>query len=201
MFRALAPVLALLALAACGQQDEAAEEPQRITLNPPGEIGPLADNPAMALPSPDTSAASWQVSEDGQAITFGNPQGPVLLTLACRIASDPPQLEIIRHVPSQPGQSALFPVIGNGMRSRFPIEATLEDGEWRWVGLLPATDPALDVFGGRRDLTATLPGGGMLEIAGSPVPGEFLEWCRAGGEVAEALAEEAEDATDAPQDR
>ena len=37
----------------------------------------------------------------------------------------------------------------------------------------------------------------MLEIAGSPVPGEFLEWCRAGGDVAGALADEADEATDA----
>jgi len=151
----------------------------------------------MSLPSPDTGGALWSVSENGQAITFGNPEGPVLLTLSCRLTADPPQLAIIRHAPAHPGEKALFPVIGNGMRSRFPVDATLEDGEWRWEEVMPATDPMLDVFGGPRKLTATLPGGGMLEIAGSPVPGEFLEWCRAGGDVAEALADEAEEATDA----
>jgi len=163
---------------------------QRIALEPLANS--QTDDEAMVLPSPDTKWAAWRVSGDGQAIAFGNPDGPALLTLACRLDSDPPKLAIIRHAPAKPGEKALFPVIGNGMRSRFPIDATLEDGEWRWEEVLPSTDPMLDVFGGRRDLTATLPGGGMLEIAGSPVPGEFLEWCRAGGELAEALEEEAE---------
>jgi len=189
MFRASITLALALSLAACGQQDEPAAlaaESQRVTL------GPLAGDATMALPSPDTTGALWQVSEDGQAITFGQPGSATLLTLACHLGADPPQLAIIRHAPAKPGQKALFPVIGNGMRSRFPVDATLEDGEWRWEEVLPSTDPMLDVFGGRRDLTATLPGGGMLEIAGSPVPGEFLEWCRAGGELAEALEDEAE---------
>ena len=194
MFRRILPSAMMLALAACGQ-DNAPEQPeaetQRIALEP------LAEAPAMALPSPDTSAALWSVSANGQAIAFGDPEGPTLMTLACRLDADPPLMEIIRHAPARPGQKALFPVIGNGMRSRFPVDAMLQDGEWRWVGAVAATDPMLDVFGGPRKLTATLPGGEMLEIAGSPVPGEFLEWCRAGGDVAGALADEADEATDA----
>ena len=69
----------------------------------------------------------------------------------------------------------------------------LHEGEWRWEGLLAAGDPQLDVFTGPRELEATLPGGGTLLIEGSRIPGEFVNWCRAGGRVLRAeAAEEAE---------
>ena len=86
-------------------------------------------------------------------------------------------------------------MIGNGTISRFKVDAALADGEWRWEGALPASDPSLDVFTGPRELEATLPGGGTLLIAGSRIPGEFVNWCRAGGRVQRVeAAEKAEDA-------
>ena len=95
-----------------------------------------------------------------------------------------------------PGQTALFPIYGNGVRSRFLADATLADEEWRWEARLPASSPQLDVFAGPRQLIATLPGKGMLEIEGSRIPGEFVEWCRAGGRV--MMAEEREQEMAAP---
>jgi len=86
-------------------------------------------------------------------------------------------------------------VIGNGMISRFKVDATLTDREWRWEGALPAADSQLDVFTGPREIEATLPGGGSLLIEGSRIPGEFVSWCRAGGKVQRAeAAEQAEEA-------
>ena len=106
----------------------------------------------------------------------------------------PAQLRIVRHVAARPGEKALLPVIGNGTISRFKVDATLADGEWRWQGALPASDPSLDVFTGPRELEATLPGGGSLLIPGSRIPGEFVNWCRAGGRVQRVeAAEKAED--------
>ncbi len=175
--RPVAPLLLLsLTLGAC---DRPAPLPQgsvqRVALEEAGQ------RQAMAEMSPDTSAASWTVATDGQAIRFGNRDEPPLLTLACDVDATPPQLVIIRHARAFPGQSALFPVLGNGMSSRFLVDAKLADGEWHWEGRLPADDPQLDVFSGTRDITATLPGRGMLEIGGGRITGEFLEWCRAGG--------------------
>jgi len=146
--------------------------------------------PVVPLVSPDTSDAGWRVDEDGQSIDFGQQGAAPLMSLACRLADNPPQMAIIRHAPARPGLSALFPVIGNGMRSRFLVDAQLNEGEWRWEATLPADDPQLDVFTGTRDLIATLPGGGMLKIAGSRIPGEFITWCRAGGQVMQAEEEE-----------
>ncbi len=176
MHRAAALVLLLLALSAC---DRAAPLPQgsvqRVELQGTGQRA------AMAEPSPDTSRAGWTVSEDGQAIRFGNMDEPPFLTLACDVEAAPPEFVIIRHARAWPGQSALFPVLGNGMSSRFLVDAELSDGEWHWEGRLPADDPQLDVFSGTRDISATLPGRGMLELGGGRITGEFLEWCRAGG--------------------
>lgn len=170
-----------LLLTACGSEQESAPQPERIALE---DAGP---RPARADPSPDTSGSGWIVAASGQAIHFGNSTDEPFLTLACELGEDPIGFTIIRHAEAFPGQTALFPFVGNGMRSRFLSDATLaqtpEGGEWRWETHLPADDPQLDVFAGTRDLTATLPGRGMLEIAGSRIPGQFLDWCRAGGET------------------
>ena len=76
------------------------------------------------------------------------------------------------------------------MISRLKMEAALDDGEWRWEGTYRADAPELDVFTGPRELEATLPGGGSLQIAGSRLPGEFVNWCRIGGKVLQTSARE-----------
>jgi hypothetical protein len=159
-----------LLLAACGEQGEAV---QRVELREEGLVPPV-----VMAQSPDTSTAVWLVAADGQALVYGNQGSTPLLTLTCEPAAAPPRLTIIRHAPALPGQTALFPVIGNGERSRFPVDAAQVQGEWRWQVTLPANDVRWDVFAGSRQLLATLPGGGMLDIAGSRMPGAFLDWCR-----------------------
>ena len=110
-------------------------------------------------------------------------------------------MAVVRHAPARPGQEALFPVIGNGLVSRFKVDATLANREWSWQGMLPVDDPQLDVFVGQAELTATLPGGGMLTIEGSRVPGEFVNWCRAGGKTELPENEEPEKASSDQQAR
>lgn len=176
MRRAAPLILLTLSLTAC---DRAAPLPQgdvqRVELEQTGQ------RQAMAEVSPDTSEAGWTVSDDGQAIRFGEMGEAPFLTLACDVDAEPPEFVIIRHARAYPGQSALFPVLGNGISSRFLADAKLADGEWHWEARLPADDPQLEVFSGTRDLIATLPGRGTLEIGGGRITGEFLEWCRAGG--------------------
>lgn len=168
-----AAVLLALLLASCGEQGEPV---QRVELRDDGSA-----RPQVMARSPDTSQAVWLVSGSGQALVYGNRAGPPLLTLLCEPTAAPPRLTIIRHAPALPGQTALFPVIGNGERSRFPVDATQVQGEWRWQVTLPANDTRWDVFLGSRQLLATLPGGGMLDIAGSRMPGAYLDWCRKEG--------------------
>ncbi len=184
-------ILLCVPLAACGQASEPAPDAQRAV---PQDTAPRQ---ARADPSPDTSAAFWTVSETGQAIRFGNSDEDPLLTLGCNLRATPAEFVIIRHTDALPDQSALFPFVGNGMRSRFLADTRLSNGEWRWEARLPVGDPQLDVFAGTRDLTATLPGRGMLEIAGSRIPGEFLDWCRAGGRAPEVENDTDTEAPDA----
>lgn len=182
MIRRIACRLSLLALilapAACGSDGDG--ESRRFTREQThGNTDPV-------LPSPDTSKASWTVSDNGQSIAFGDNGAEPFLTLTCRLRDNPQRLAIVRHVPARPGQSALFPVIGNGAISRFKVDAALVGGKWRWQGAVDATDPQLSVFTGPRTLEATLPGGGSLVVGASRIPAEFVRWCRAGGAMQRA---------------
>ena len=181
----LTVILLLGFLAACERQAPAPSQDavQRVAI-----VGEK-QRQAMAELSPDTSEAIWQVSEDGQAIHFGDTGEPPLLTLGCDVGTVPFEFVIIRHAKAFPGQGALFPIIGNGINARFPVDAVLADGEWHWEARLPADDPQLEVFSGTRDIVATLPGRGTLEIDGGRIAGEFLEWCRAGGVPDQAVTE------------
>ena len=188
--RAVAAILPILALAACGRAEEPVDA-QRISLEDArAEI-------REPLPSPDTESAAWTVATDGQAIRFGNEGERPFLSLACRVRDDPPTITVIRHAPARPGEKALFPVIGNGTISRFKVDAGLADNEWRWAGTVPADDALLEVFTGPREIEATLPGAGTVRVAGSRIPGEFIAWCRQGGGVAQAVAEEQAEAEEA----
>ena len=189
----------LIVLAACSRDDAPAPvQAERMALSDVGNGAPSSTPETL----PDLTDARWSVDESGQAIHFGLPSGKPLLTLDCRLDTTPPEMHIIRHAGTRPGMKALFPVQGNGVRSRFLADAALgpgaNGGEWRWDAVVPADDPMLEVFSGPRELKATMPGAGMLEIPGSRIPGEFVTWCRAGGSVmqveAEEVAEEADEA-------
>lgn len=166
--------LVACALSACSAPAPSAEEP----------VAPPAPQ-ETPLPSPDTSRAIWSVGPSGHALQFGNRDTPPWLTLDCRLsASAPPQLAIIRHASGLPGQTALFAVMGNGHVARLPADAVLNENEWRWESVVAAADPRMDLFIGPGDMRATLPGKGAIAIPPSPIPGQFVEWCRRGGRPA-----------------
>lgn len=199
--RPLAPIIAivLLGLAAC-QQAEADQTKQRLALPEADARSQRIDLEAPArpreapLPSPDTAAAIWAVAPDGRSITFGNPGASPWLSLECRPGDDPPRLAIIRHAAAMPGQKALLAVIGNGRVSRLPAEAVLAprrrggqaSTEWRWEANLPAADPQWAVLRGGGEVRATLPAKGMIVIRPGEIPGQFVDWCRAQGNLAPA---------------
>lgn len=186
------PVLLILLSAAACQSEPEPVQAQRFSLDE------ARAKVAEPLGSPDTRGAAWRVSRTGQAIEFGQSGTSPWLTLACGLRSTPATLTIVRHVAARPGQKALLPVLGNGTIARFKVDAALADGEWRWQGTLQASDPQLDVFTGPRELEATLPGGGTLLIAGSRIPGEFVNWCRAGGQAPRGDATEQAEAAETP---
>ncbi|MEO6153063.1 MAG: hypothetical protein ABIT09_11235 [Croceibacterium sp.] len=159
----IAPLIGLL-LVGCQRVDTPM---QRI------ELARAKAGPEQPVSAPDTTNAAWTGSADGRAIVFALLGEKPLLTLECRLD----RLRIIRHVFSRPGESALFPVLG-GPNARFVLQAANVGGEARWQGDVPLGDTQLEVFHSGR-LEATLPGGGSLLIAASPMPGEFIDRCRA----------------------
>ena len=147
MPRALPLLLLPLALAACERQADVPLQQgtvQRVELEGTGQRAAEAD------PSPDTGEAGWTVSDNGRAIAFGNMGQPPFLTLACDLDKTPTEFVIIRHARAYPGQSALFPVLGNGVSSRFLADTVLADGEWHWEARLPADDPGIRRLRGAR---------------------------------------------------
>jgi len=191
--RGLTAVAMLAMLSACGQ-DEAPVQVQRFELD---DARHVAEAPQG---SPDTADATWTVGKNGQTINFGKTGAAPLMTLACNLKAEPAQLVVIRHASTRPGLKAMFPILAGGKVSRFPVDATLVDNEWRWQGSLPASDPLNDVFSTAAEIEATLPGAGSLLIGPSRIPGEFVDWCRAGGRLQRAQAPEATPTpTDSPK--
>lgn len=190
-------LLAITALAAqlasCGREDDTPVQSQRIALD-----RPVAAQ-AEFTPAPDTEGADWHISVDGRGISWGKTGDAPLLSLECVLSGDePPQIEITRHAPAPPGARAFFAVLGNGVNARLKVDAKLSDNEWRWEGSYPADAALLDVFTGPRNITATLPGGGMLQIDGSDLPQQFVTWCRNDGREQALEAEDEAGEADAP---
>ena len=178
---------AMLLLAACHRANAPV---QRISLDS------AAQGPEAPIASPDTKGAAWTVSADGQRADFGMAGQAPFLTLECRANDTPPHVRIIRYVRSRPGESALFPVLGSGPNARFKLDAAQEAGAWVWRGDVPVSDAQLEVFHSGR-LEATLPGGGSLIVAVSPVPGELVARCRGSVPISAAPAPDA--ASSAPE--
>lgn len=178
----------LVAVSACSEQPQV----ERI------ELGEVETGPGLSVSlSPDSVGAIWTISPDGKGLRFGKTPDAPYLTLFCHVTDKaPPQLSLIHHAQSEPGAKALFPVIGNGIISRFPLDATLLREGWRWENRFPASSPDFDVFMGTREIQATLPGGGMLMIEPSALPREFIEWCRRNGEPLPPVPPPAADAAE-----
>lgn len=167
-------LITFLLLTSCGSQPQV----ERI------ELGGLDSSAVITItPSPDVTDAGWKVSDNGKSLLFGKPSGAPYLTLACDLSSKAePRIDVIRHAQSEPGAKALFAVMGNGVTSRLYLDAKLLPQGWNWQGSYPAGSTEFEVFNGPRDIEATLPGAGTMKLPASPLPHEFIQWCRRSGD-------------------
>ena len=138
------------------------------------------------LPSPDSEGANWVISSDSDLrIIYGLPAQPVLLALEClQPNSAVPQIQITRYTPADEGAGALLALVGNGHIGRIQVDATEIGGRDIWQGSLDAARTEWEPLAGPRDLNATVPGGGMVTLNPSPLPGQFVEACRTGEDLA-----------------
>lgn len=181
-FACLSLVIAAAAtLGACSQSqgrqivsgsDAGAGYPARMAL------GTLASPADTAPVQPD--GAAWQALAPDQ-VTFGLPGQRPLLVLSCiRNGAGLATIRILRATRAEEGAKALFALIGNGRISRLSLDARQPGEAGQWEGVVPASDPRLDVLRGGNGIEATLPGGGTLKLPASREPGRLLAACRAG---------------------
>lgn len=170
------PSLLLLCLAAACQPakpDAAAFE--RIDLDAPVERAKGHDGGL-----PDATGAAWEFAPDSKSVRFANPAGEPLLSVACYLPPDaPPRIRFVQFAHAQPGAKALFAMVGNLRVARVAMDARLQDKRWLWVGSEPADANKLEALMGTREVIATMPGGGEIKLAGSPLPRQLIESCRA----------------------
>ncbi|MDY7097885.1 MAG: hypothetical protein SXU28_07085 [Pseudomonadota bacterium] len=151
----------------------------------PAEPVQFASEP---LPSPDTEGAIWVRSNTAQRISYGVPGHQAVLAITCLSDSNPPRLRITRNSPADKGAGALLALVGNGAIGRLPVDATEIAEKSVWRGEVLAADSALEPLAGPRQLTATIPGAGMVTINPSTLPMQFLSACRESETLTENLS-------------
>ncbi len=171
MIRSLSVALPLFALAGCKPPptDEVAERSLRIELN---------QGPSEPIDSPDSSNAVWAQSKTPDRLIYGNPGEAPMLALACVEIDGQPALTFTRYALADKGAGAFLALIGNAHVSRIPVDATEFGDSYLWEGSLPADDPHWEVLTGRREVTATIPGAGMVTLNSSEKPALLIENCR-----------------------
>jgi len=163
--------LPLLALAACKPPPTDADMIREV------ELENFASAP---LPSPDATGALWAVSQRSEGrLIYGVPSNPALISIECTDAAVP-AIRITRHSPADEGAGAMLAMVGNGHIGRLAVDAMRVTGRYFWVGEEPAASDVWEPLAGSRELIATVPGAGTVELRASPLPGALIEACRAG---------------------
>lgn len=169
----IAALAAALALAAC---NHAPAPDAQASGAPLDAVRVDMPSPAAApSPHPSDEVPAWRALADGGA-GFGYAGERPLLSLACRSGL----VVVTRNVAAPVGAQAMFALIGGGKILRLPVDAVGDPaggGGYVWRGHLAPDDPASEVFMGGK-LTATLPGGGEIEVSGSPLEHGVIGQCR-----------------------
>ncbi len=142
----------------------------------PQDVPTYASEP---LPSPDVEGAVWAPSPKvADRIIYGVPGEPAIMAMSCRDGRGLPRVRITRMSPADEGAGALLALVGNGHIGRMPVDAVEVSGKFIWQGEVLAADSALEPLAGPRQLTATIPGAGLVTLNASDLPMTLLEDCR-----------------------
>jgi len=164
--------LPLLALAGC-------KPPPTDEAGARGTLVQVQRGPSEPIDSPDSTNAIWADSAVADRIIYGNPGEAPMLAIACVGSGEQSQLIITRITPADEGAGAFIALIGNSHVARFEIDATPVGTGFVWEGSIAPDDPRLEVLTGRREVTATVPGGGMITLNPSERPARLIDTCRA----------------------
>ncbi|MEO0690292.1 MAG: hypothetical protein AAFY51_08340 [Pseudomonadota bacterium] len=130
-------------------------------------------------------------SRSNARLLYGKPGAAALMALECLNAEkgSAPLIEISRLSPADEGAGALLALVGNGHIGRIAVDANVDDRPG-WHGTVAASDVVWEPLAGPRQLTATVPGAGMVVLNPSPLPGLLIDTCRAGEPLPSAVADE-----------
>lgn len=140
----------------------------------------MASATVVPATSPEATASPviWTHSPSARVATYGLPNAPALLAIACegwdkRAA----RLVIVRYAPADKGAEALFAIQGSKGILRLPVSAVkIGKHEYVWRGILDAGDPRAAVLLGS-GLKATVPGGGELDLPPMGAAGVVVSEC------------------------
>lgn len=169
--QAIPLLLPTLALAAC-------KPPPTDEAGARGALVEKREAPSEPIVSPDTSEAIWAPSSIPGRIIYGNVGEAPLLALECLDDGEEPRLRVDRYTLADEGAGALLAFVGNSHILRMKVDATALGDVFVWEGNVPASEPSLEVLTGRREATATVPGGGKLTLNPSELPRDLIENCR-----------------------
>jgi hypothetical protein len=98
-------------------------------------------------------------------------------------------IRIARFAPADKNAGALLALIGNGAIGRLEVDAVRQGARQIWQGQAAAEDIGWEPLSGPREITATVPGAGLVRLNPSPLPMAFLAACRNSGPAAPAAAQ------------
>lgn len=145
------------------------------------------DAPPQPIDSPDSEAAFWANGSQGTGgvetrIIYGQAGKAPLIALKClvddTVRPNEARIQITRLSPADTGAKAFFALVGNSHVARIPVDATEITGGHVWQGSILADDPDLAALTGPREITATLPGAGMVTLQPSERPAQLVNLCR-----------------------
>ena len=153
-------VCLVLTTTACGAREDEDRSAQTVPLAVASAATP------SAIPTNPPGPYVWTHAQSARAAWFGPKDAPALLAIACEgWEKGAPKLAIVRYARADRGAEALLAIQGSKGILRLPVSASrVGDSGWVWRGVLDARDPRAEVLLGNR-LKATVPGGGMLELA------------------------------------
>ena len=132
-----------------------------------------------AIPTNPPGPYVWTHAQSARAAWYGPKDAPALLAIACEgWEKGAPRLTIVRYARADERAEALFAIQGSKGILRLPVSAVKVGKDFAWRGQLDAADPKAEVLLGT-GLKATVPGGGMIELAPMGEAGALIGECAA----------------------
>ena len=194
-FSSLLPMLAFVALLACGKRDPVDED----AVTPPDEL--VGDASASGLAAPANAAAAeasqqaalpaatgglrWSYQPSDRTALFGPPGTPAFSIQCSKSVDGGNQLLFVRYLPPTGGGNATLSFTGNGKAASVPIAAVVNPngvgGQWRAAESIgDSIRDIAEAFAGPGTINISITGLAPLVVPATPEPRRVFADCLAG---------------------